>query len=346
MNGEAWKDLQGKMQSNADIEMQDPYYGAGRAPGGHMQEYDSRQQSNYVKLYRPEEQTSSFSSVPMGEVITEQPMQSYGSQISTGMSSGFGGRGSAGGGASGSGQGMPGGLQMMQAQVGIPLPGLEILEGIPSFKIHTQGLLEGHTSCSPGYKVFNLQGEIMLNGTSDTLFCPFDSKQKNIYLKDSNEDCVFQVKFTPSVCECDSEEKRCFAVFSPVFENPFGAILFEAGQLKYSMKILNALEGETFAVQFLGSQDVSIKGADGSIVAIINIHRKRGEGQRYTLTFMEEVSVANKALFIGCAITLSLVTCESVCSRCICLTPVILACLAILGLSIGSITSSKGPKPG
>lgn len=31
-----------------------------------------------------------------------------------------------------------------------------------------------------------------------------------------------------------------------------------------------------------------IKGADGSIVAIINIHRKRGEGQKYTLTFMEE----------------------------------------------------------
>lgn len=54
------------------------------------------------------------------------------------------------------------------------------------------------------------------------------------------------------------QEKRCFAVFSPVFENPFGAILFEAGQLKYSMKILNALEGETFAVQFLGSQDVSV----------------------------------------------------------------------------------------
>lgn len=57
---------------------------------------------------------------------------------------------------------------------------------------------------------------------------------------------------------CAFQEKRCFAVFSPVFENPFGAILFEAGQLKYSMKILNALEGETFAVQFLGSQDVSV----------------------------------------------------------------------------------------
>lgn len=55
------------------------------------------------------------------------------------------------------------------------------------------------------------------------------------------------------------QEKRCFAVFSPVFENPFGAILFEAGQLKYSLKILNALEGETFAVQFLGSQDVSVR---------------------------------------------------------------------------------------
>lgn len=52
-------------------------------------------------------------------------------------------------------------------------------------------------------------------------------------------------------------------MFSPVFENPFGAILFEAGQLKYSMKILNALEGETFAVQFLGSQDVSVREENG-----------------------------------------------------------------------------------
>lgn len=32
----------------------------------------------------------------------------------------------------------------------------------------------------------------------------------------------------------------------------------------------------------------------------------------------------------------NLVSCESVCSRCICLAPVILACLAIIGLSIGS----------
>lgn len=39
-------------------------------------------------------------------------------------------------------------------------------------------------------------------------------------------------------------------------------------------------------------------------MAIINVHRKRGEGQRYTLTFMEEVSAANKALFISTAITL------------------------------------------
>jgi hypothetical protein len=54
------------------------------------------------------------------------------------------------------------------------------------------------------------------------------------------------------------QEKRCFAVFSPLYDNPFGAILFEAGQLKYSLKILNALEGETFAVQFLSETDVSV----------------------------------------------------------------------------------------
>ncbi|CAL8126950.1 unnamed protein product [Orchesella dallaii] len=225
------------MQNN--IEMTDPYYPRNPAV---LPDFD-RQQGNYAKIYRPEEHTS-FTSVPMGEVITEQPIQSYGSQISTGMPSNFG-------------RGGP--VQMISPQIGIPLPGLEVLDRIPSFKIHTAGLLEGHTTCSPGYRIYNLQGELMLNGTSDTLFCPFDSKQKSIYIKDSSEDCIFQVKFTPSICECDSEEKRCFAVFSPVFENPFGAILFEAGQLKYSMKILNALEGETFAVQFLGSQDVSVK---------------------------------------------------------------------------------------
>lgn len=70
---------------------------------------------------------------------------------------------------------------------------------------HYTGILEGHTTCSPGYKIHNLQGELMLNGTSDTLFCPFDSKQKSIHIKDSNEDCIFQIKFTPSICECDSE---------------------------------------------------------------------------------------------------------------------------------------------
>jgi hypothetical protein len=43
-----------------------------------------------------------------------------------------------------------------------------------------------------------------------------------------------------------------------VFENPFGAILFEAGQLKYSLKILNALEAETFAVQYIGSSDITV----------------------------------------------------------------------------------------
>ena len=34
--------------------------------------------------------------------------------------------------------------------------------------------------------------------------------------------------------------------------------MFEAGQLKYSLKILNALEGETFAVTFIGSSDISV----------------------------------------------------------------------------------------
>jgi len=48
-------------------------------------------------------------------------------------------------------------------------------------------------------------------------------------------------------------------VFSPLYENPFGAILFEAGQIKYSLRIINALEGETFAVQFLSSTDISVK---------------------------------------------------------------------------------------
>lgn len=66
-------------------------------------------------------------------------------------------------------------------------------------------IMDGYTTCSPGYKIFNAQGEQMLRATSDTLFCPFDSKQKSVYVKDSNEDCIFQVKFTPSICECDSE---------------------------------------------------------------------------------------------------------------------------------------------
>ena len=47
-------------------------------------------------------------------------------------------------------------------------------------------------------------------------------------------------------------------MFSPVFENPFGAILFEAGQLKYSLKILNALEAETYAVQFISPTDITV----------------------------------------------------------------------------------------
>ena len=42
-------------------------------------------------------------------------------------------------------------------------------------------------------------------------------------------------------------------MFSPAFENPFGAVIFEAGQIKYSLKILNALEGETFYVHFNNS---------------------------------------------------------------------------------------------
>lgn len=88
-----------------------------------LQDFD-RQQSNYAKLYRPEEHTS-FSSVPvpMSEVITEQPIQSYGSQISTGMPSNFG----------------RGPVTMISPQIGIPLPGLEVLDRIPSFKIHTAG---------------------------------------------------------------------------------------------------------------------------------------------------------------------------------------------------------------
>lgn len=249
-----------------------------------MQNYGGgpSQQGGYGKIYRPGgpgqggsqeghqdlHQTSSFSSVPpqqmqgvMGtDVITEQPMQTYGSQISTGMSSsgGFGRPMSVPPGPPPPSSSSMGMTQHPSQIIGVPLPGLEVLDRVPSFKITTAGLLEGHTTCTPGYRIHNLQGELVLNGFSDTLFCPFDSKQKSIYIKDTNEDCIFQLKFTPSICECDSEEKRCFAVFSPVFENPFGAIMFEAGQLKYSMKILNALEGETFAVQFLGSQDVSV----------------------------------------------------------------------------------------
>lgn len=48
-------------------------------------------QSNYAKVYRHDEH--SFSTVPLGEVITEQPnsvMQSFGSQISTGVQNAFG----------------------------------------------------------------------------------------------------------------------------------------------------------------------------------------------------------------------------------------------------------------
>ncbi len=59
----------------------------------------------------------------MSEVITEQPIQSYGSQISTGMPSNFG----------------RGPVTMISPQIGIPLPGLEILDRIPSFKIQTAG---------------------------------------------------------------------------------------------------------------------------------------------------------------------------------------------------------------
>lgn len=39
-------------------------------------------------------------------------------------------------------------------------------------------------------------------------------------------------------------------------------------------------------------------------MAIINIHRERCKRPKFTLTLMEEVSTANKALFIGCVITL------------------------------------------
>ena len=39
-------------------------------------------------------------------------------------------------------------------------------------------------------------------------------------------------------------------------------------------------------------------------MAIINIQKKRGETQKYTLTFTEEISSANKALFIACILTL------------------------------------------
>ncbi|CAG7816587.1 unnamed protein product [Allacma fusca] len=312
--------------------MADPYYP--RAPP----EFD-RQVSSYPKLYRPvvsnddhHHHHGPFVPVPLSDVITEQPIQSYGSQISTGLPVTFGTSSSSRPGQASS--------MMSPTQIGIPLPGLEILDRIPFLKVHDLGLFSGGSICSPGYRIHNMQGDMVLRGKTDTLFCPFDSKHKSVFIKDLNEEVIFQVKFTPSICECDSEEKRCFAVFSPVYENPFGAVMFEAGQLKYSLKILNALEGETFAVQFLGSSDISIKGADGTIVAIINIQRKRGETLKYTLTFTEEISSANKALFLGCIVTLDLVSCEADCSKCICLSPFLVGCLTILGLTLFSHTAT------
>lgn len=59
-----------------------------------------------------------------------------------------------------------------------------------------------------------------------------------------------------------------------------------------------------FLQHFFSFNIFQIKGADGSVVAIINIHRERCRRPKFTLTLMEEVSTANKALFIGCVITL------------------------------------------
>jgi len=74
-------------------------------------------------LYRPDDHTSSFSTVPLGEVITEQPMQSYGSQVSSGPPIPY--RTPV----------MPG----ISPQVGFPLPGFEGLDRIPGFKIQNPG---------------------------------------------------------------------------------------------------------------------------------------------------------------------------------------------------------------
>lgn len=70
------------------------------------------------------------------------------------------------------------------------------------------GLLSGGLVCSPGYRIHNMQGDLVLRGKTDTLFCPFDSKHKSVFIKDLNEEVIFQVKFTPSICECDSEVRK------------------------------------------------------------------------------------------------------------------------------------------
>jgi hypothetical protein len=94
-----------------------------------------------VFRHHSDQNEHSFSNVPLGggEVITEQPtMQggggSFGSQISTGIPNNFGG----GGGGGGRPPPLP---PMMSPQLsqGIPLPGFDILDRIPVFKIHNTG---------------------------------------------------------------------------------------------------------------------------------------------------------------------------------------------------------------
>lgn len=136
-------------------------------PTAVLQDFD-RQQSNYAKLYRPEEHTS-FTSVPMGEVITEQPIQSYGSQISTGMPSNFGRGGPA---------------TMMSPQIGIPLPGLEVLERIPSFKIHSAGKQQKIINREKRvYKTFSLF--FIMRALSHVLF--FSTRNKEFFSKEGEK---------------------------------------------------------------------------------------------------------------------------------------------------------------
>ena len=71
-----------------------------------------------------------FVPVPLSDVITEQPIQSYGSQISTGLPVTFGT-------SARSSQAAP--AMMSPGTIGIPLPGLEILDRIPFLKVHDLG---------------------------------------------------------------------------------------------------------------------------------------------------------------------------------------------------------------